>query len=79
MGNTEKARRRTKSGVSQALDLHRELNPSTGAPIIVAIDQATGQLFFTAARGLSSRRGEVRASSVASMVYAAWPQLRPSA
>jgi hypothetical protein len=51
MGNPGEHRRRPKVGVDQVLALHRELNPVPGRPLLVAIDQASGQLFFCAAKG----------------------------
>jgi hypothetical protein len=56
--NPGRGSRRAKRDVLSALALHKQLNPTRGLPILVGIDQATGQLFFTAATGLSSRRSD---------------------
>jgi len=79
VGNLGKASRRAKPDVRKALELHRELNPNGGSPLIVGLDQATGQLFFLSRRGSCRARDRARSDSVARMVYEAWPQLRPSA
>lgn len=55
------------------------LNPERGLPLLVGIDAATGQLFFTSATGLCQARDRAHSDSVAAKVYEAWPQLRPSA
>jgi hypothetical protein len=50
--NPGKVSDRTKFDLRAVLELHRELNPVAGRPILVAIDSSTGQLFFTSAKGL---------------------------
>jgi hypothetical protein len=79
VGNVGRASSRAKPDLRSALALHRELNPVQGLPILVAIDQSNGQLFFTAAKGSCVARDRRAAESVADRVYVEWLLSRPSA
>jgi hypothetical protein len=65
--------------VLSVLNLHKELNPVRGTPLLVGLDQSTGQLFFCSARGSCLKRERAISESVQRQLYDAWPQLRPSA
>jgi hypothetical protein len=58
--------------VRAILDLHRQINPGGGGPLIVGIDMATGQLFFLSRRGSCVARDRARAESEARML-GEWP------
>jgi hypothetical protein len=58
MGNPGKGSAPGKARILEVLALHRELNPVPGQPVIVAIDQRTGQLFLCASKGSSIARDQ---------------------
>jgi hypothetical protein len=74
VGNPEKVSRRPKDDVDRVLALHRELNPVRGCPILIAMDPATGQLFFCAAKGLIRKRLEQASASEEGRLYEEWRQ-----
>lgn len=78
MGNRERNSRLAKRGVRAMIELHKEMNPERGQPILIAIDPSTGQLFFCSSKKNLLARDQLRAANVRDMVYEAWPQLRPS-
>jgi hypothetical protein len=76
VGHPGRASRSTKSSVDQILALHREMNPVPGMPVIVAIDQSSGQLFICAAKGTIAARLEGMVSSGERTLREEWQQHR---